>query len=222
MKRFVFICTAILFVGAPLMPQMLSETTYFTSFAANFVFQNNLHEVVPGRLYRSAAMDEDDLERIIREKRIKSVIDLRLSSAAVEPSGLTEKTVVEATGARYVSIPFSSACAKQKDRIQQLLDVYEKVETPVLIHCTSGTHRTGIAAALWLLEMEGADLSRAQEQISLHYGFIDAERRLKSYIQGEPTLDTVLTRYAADQQTEKSTFGAWLGKQQDLEPHVTK
>ena len=69
--------------------QMGSESTYFTSYAANAIFRHNFHSVIPGRFYRSAQMPRDALAETIREHGIRTVIDLRLNEDAPDESGTT-------------------------------------------------------------------------------------------------------------------------------------
>jgi uncharacterized protein (TIGR01244 family) len=211
-------------LALPFIPQIAGETTYFTSFAANFIFKNNLHEIVPGRFFRSGQMNPADLTQTMKEHNIKTVIDLRL---AVDDSdaeqGISEKQVVENAGGQYSHIPFSSARADQKEQIEKLLDTFEEAQTPILVHCSSGTHRSGIASALWLLEKEGKSVETAEDQISIRYGFFQFERDLKAFFQGKPTLDEVLREYAKANNAERISFREWLKNQDQLssEPKQT-
>lgn len=210
-------------VALPFVPQIAGETTYFTSFAANFIFKNNLHEIVPGRFYRSGQMNPKDLTETIQEHQIKTVIDLRL---AVDDSdaeqGISEKEVVENAGGHYEHIPFSSARADQKEQIEKLLDAFDQAQTPVLVHCSSGTHRSGIASAIWLLEKEGQPVEVAENQISSRYGFFKFERDIKAFFQGKPTLDAVLSYYAKANTAERISFRDWIKSQDQLSDHEKK
>ena len=192
---------------------MVGETTYFTSFASNFLFHNNLHVVAPGRFYRSAQMSREDIQSTIQRLGIRTVIDLRLNNDEPDASGRTQRETVERQGATYLHIPFSSARANQIDRLQNLVRAYESSPRPILVHCSSGTHRSGVASAVWLLDRENAPIETALEQITLRYGFIQWERDLKALFQGEPTLDTVLTDYAKAAAAEPLTFREWLERQ---------
>jgi len=217
MKKFLVIFAFLGILSLPFLPQIIGETTYFTSFAANFIFKNNLHEVVPGRFFRSAEMNPSDLSKTIKEHGIKTVIDLRLEIADNDAEqGITEKEVVEKAGGSYLHIPFSSARANQKEQLEQLLDAFDSVKTPILVHCSSGTHRSGVASAIWLIEKEGAPIEQAENQISAKYGYFQLERDIKAFFQGKPTLDAVLRYYAQANESERITFRDWLQKQDGL------
>jgi uncharacterized protein (TIGR01244 family) len=197
----------------PLAPQMLTDTTYFTSFAANFIFAHNLHSVVPGRFYRSAQMSREALEKTIRTYGIKTVIDLRLDQDEPDAAGQTEAQAAESAGAEYRHVPLSSSRADQKGKLLQLLDIYRDAPQPMLVHCSSGTHRSGIASALWLLDREGEDYEQAAEQFSARYGFFTIERKFKAFVQGKPTLDAVLRQYQeAQKQQPDLSIREWLEK----------
>ncbi|MFN8389013.1 MAG: tyrosine-protein phosphatase [Bdellovibrionota bacterium] len=211
MRKFSYAALFALCLSAPIIPQMVSETTYYTSFAANFLFRNNLHEVVPSKLYRSAEMSREDLKDTISKYGIKTVVDLRLNADDADSTGTTEEQATAASGAKYVHIPLSSARADQGDKLLKLLDTFKSAETPVLVHCTSGTHRSGIASALWLLEQEHKPYDVAAEQFSARYGFFEVERKMKALMQGKPTLDILLRQFHADEVDGKATdIRSWL------------
>ncbi len=190
--------------------QMGSDSTYFTSYAANALFRNNFHEVVPGRLYRSAQMPRDELTRAVREHGIKSVIDLRLTADAPDGTGLTEADAARRGGAVYRHVPFSSARIDQRKSLLELAAAFDELPRPVLVHCSSGTHRAGVASAVWLLEEEGRTPEEAAEQLTMRYGFFWPERRLKEIVQGRPTLDRAISEYARVRGESAVTFRDWV------------
>ena len=194
-----------------LVPQLLTDTTYYTSFISNFLFEHNLHEVVPGRFYRSAEMSRTDLEKTVRKLGIKTVIDLRLDKDSPDESGVSESQAAQKGGAAYHHIPLSSARADQKPALMDLLNLYQTEQAPMLVHCSSGTHRSGIASAIWLLDREHYTYEQAMEQLTARYGFFEIERKIKTLWQGKPTLDRVMTEYHSDATEGKSlSFRDWL------------
>lgn len=190
--------------------QMGTESTHFTSYAANALFRNNFHEVVPGRLYRSARMPRDELTRTVRKHGIKSVIDLRLTADAPDDTGLTEAQAARRGGAVYRHIPFSSARVNQRESLLRLLAAFNELPRPVLVHCSSGTHRAGVASAIWLLDQESRSPEEAAEQLTMKYGFFQPERDLKAFVQGHPTLDRAIREYALSAGRETITFQEWV------------
>ena len=90
-----------------------------------------------------------------------------------------------------------------------LLDLMDSVEKPMLIHCKSGADRTGIAAALYLLDQKGASIDAARAQLSLKYAH---QRWSKAGI-----LDHLLEAYATQIETDPMPIRDWLATHYDPE-----
>lgn len=198
--------------------QLIGESTAVTSSLANTLFHNNLHEVVPGRLFRSAQMSRGDLGETIDRHKIRSVIDLRLDEDAPDETGKEEADVAREHGAEYRHIPFSSAKAAQRPSLLALLRAYEELPRPILVHCSSGTHRSGVASALWLLDQEGATPETAAAQLSARYGYFQLERDMKAWWTGRPTLDRILGAFASAKKSTGVDLRTWMTESPLLEP----
>ena len=195
-------------------PQLIGETTYLTSYIANLIFSGNWHEVSPGKLYRSAELNSDELAKKIQQYDIKTVIDLRYGEDSGDITGKTEAQTAKENGAEYRHVPLRGSTAQQKQSLLQLVDSFDNSSSPILLHCTSGTHRSGLAAAVWLLTKEdtGDDkaVERAAQQLSSKYGFIFYERKIKSLLQGHQTIDAVLWHYLEERKKSGISFRDWL------------
>lgn len=130
----------------------------------------NFHVVDKGKLYRSAQLTAKRLEEIIKEYGIKTVINLR-GEIPGQTWWLKEKEVTTRLGVEFVTIPIRFSGLPRKDHIRALLDAYEKVSRPILIHCGRGAHRTGEAAALWVLDQMNGSKEQAHDQLSVRFGF---------------------------------------------------
>lgn len=170
---------------------------------------NNFHEVVPGRFYRAGEMPHRVLEGIVREYGIKTIIDLRWGEDDSDPSGRTEGDVARDLNVHYVHHRFRSAKIPKYEQVTALLESYDRAELPLLVHCSSGTHRTGFAAAIWLLDKEQYSRQAALEQFSPRYGFFRFERRVRAFLQDAPTLDSLVWRFAAEAKSKQS-IRDWL------------
>ncbi|MCB0322418.1 MAG: dual specificity protein phosphatase family protein [Bdellovibrionales bacterium] len=206
-----------LLLAALELPQLLGETTAVTSYLANSLFEHNLHEVVPHRYWRSGRIPPVELGQFIKEHGIKTVVNLSRSG---DGPGNEEQQAVQAAGARYFEVPLNAGRQPSLPRIRPLLDLFERIETPVLVHCTSGTHRSGVAAALWLLEREGATFQTAARQLSPRYGYFRAERRLKAYVSGYRTIDEMIWDYGQAHSLTARSFREWA--EDTLEPYDTE
>ncbi len=200
--------------------QLFTDSTYLTSYAANAIFRHNFHEVVPGRFYRSAQMSRDDLSELVSIHHIKSVIDLRLDDDAPDDTGLTEADAARRGGATYRHIPFSSSRADQRDGILDLISAYHELPQPILVHCSSGSHRSGVASAIWLIEAEHMPPHEAQKQLSLKYGYFQLERDWKAFWQKFPTLDRVISTYTQVRAERDIPFETWVKESRLLDPRA--
>lgn len=190
--------------------QVGSEETVFTSSVANVFFKDNFHSVADGKFYRSAEMSSDRLTERIAENHIRTVIDLRLGQEdAAEATQLEEETTKK-SGATYVHFPLRGSRTLPREKLEKLLEVLDHAETPILVHCSSGTHRSGLVSAIWLVEKEGVPVDVAAEQLSPAFGFFRSERALKSFIQGHPTIDNVFWSYQERARLHPITFREWV------------
>lgn len=191
-----------------LVPQIVGDTTVVTSYLANLLFRNNLHEVSAGRFYRSGEMSHKDLQQTIKELGIKTVIDLRWASDEPEADGLQEKDVVQGAGADYYHLRFKSSALPKTERVDRLLELYDSASEPILVHCSSGTHRTGMASAIWVNQRLGLGEEAMREQMSIKYGFFRWERQIKEFFQKQKTLDYLIWDYFAEKKPDES-FRQW-------------
>jgi protein tyrosine/serine phosphatase len=56
--------------------------------------------------------------------------------------------------------------------MEQILAIMEQAPKPILIHCKSGSDRTGLVGALYLYGEEGRSAQAADHQLALLYGHI--------------------------------------------------
>jgi protein tyrosine phosphatase (PTP) superfamily phosphohydrolase (DUF442 family) len=176
----------------------------------DYALHANFHEVVPGELFRSAEMSHEHLAATIRDYAIATVVDLRNGEPDPDESGRTEKDIVAAAGAAYVHVPLLSSKVPSRARLLELLDVFERSEKPILVHCSSGALRTGVASAIWLLTEEGAPPFEAVDQLDVRYGYTWIETALRRWQHGFDPLATILDTYTVANRTEAIAFRAWV------------
>lgn len=132
----------------------------------------NFHEVLPGRLYRSAQLSADNLGQYIDQYKIKTVINLRGGNPDAAWYRAEEAAVI-AHGAKEVNFEMSARKPLGMDRTLELLEVLRNAEGPVLIHCRSGADRTGLASVLYLQQIAGVDEETAEWQLSPLFGHLN-------------------------------------------------
>lgn len=111
------------------------------------------HVVTPGVLYRSAALGPEEMSEIIRQFKVKSVVNLRDDVKFAE-RGLSEKAWVESQGLTYVYL--GSLPGRRLERVCKFLEVVTDPKyQPVLVHCHQGLNATGFAVAAYRICAEG-------------------------------------------------------------------
>ena len=195
--------------------QILFESTWFTSSIGFLFSSGNFHVVKEGRLYRSAALSKEDLEEKVKTLGIRTVIDLRRGGDEVEENGYSEKRSLEGLGAEYFWIPLVGSNTHQAGSISRLIEIAKNNHAPVLIHCSSGTHRSGVASAIWLMVAEGENPEIAAKQLSNEFGFFYSERKLKGLIMGHDTIDAIIWNYLKEYHSKGISFQDWFNEQGD-------
>jgi protein tyrosine/serine phosphatase len=130
----------------------------------------NFHEVVTGRLYRSAQLDKEALDFFVKKFGIKTIVNLRGRHAGSR-WWREETKFAKENSVKHFDVPMSSSKPPSRQNLLKLLKIFKDAPAPVLVHCMSGTNRTGEAAAIWLLEKEKSEKSEALEQLSDKFGY---------------------------------------------------
>ena len=131
----------------------------------------NFHTVVAGRVYRCAQPSAAELEKICRERGIRTVVNLRGCCAPLEWY-LDECRVTHALNVAQEDVSLSATRLPSTREIRRLVEVLDHCEYPVLFHCYRGADRTGLASAVVLLLREGVALDEALGQLGISYGHV--------------------------------------------------
>lgn len=195
-------------VGVALAPLALLPVGDTLLWLRDYFLHDNLHEVVPGRFFRSAEMSQERLLQVAHEHGIRTVIDLRMGGPTAKADQPIDPDALRHEGIRYVPLRLNSKRVPSPDRIHELLRIYSEAELPVLVHCSSGANRTGVASAIWLLEMEGRPLAEAKDQLSMRFGYTVLEYYLDVLGSGIPPLVDLLRQFETT--GGGMSFGAWV------------
>jgi hypothetical protein len=148
------------------------------------VFGGNVRTVVPGQVYRSGQLTGNgiqplsaqwvgnSLDNVLRSHHIRTVINLRGGSAQ-DAWYRAEETACAQDSAAHVDIPMSARFLPPPDRLRQLLDTFDHAAYPILIHCSAGADRTGLASAIYVHLYRHIPLDEAEAgQLTLRYGHV--------------------------------------------------
>ncbi len=125
------------------------------------------HAVRPD-FYRSSQPAPFQIRHVARFG-IRTIVNLR----GANDSGhyhLEREAAAEA-GLALVDFPMKSRRAPPKATVLQALDLFGRIEYPVLVHCKSGIDRTGLMSALYLLS-RGESASTALGQFARRFGYV--------------------------------------------------
>lgn len=127
--------------------------------------------VVEGRVYRSAQLSPEQLQRVISERGIRTIINLRGRWKGEEWYEKEAETAGK-NNVRLFDIKLSPHELPVYHKLISLLDVLATAERPLLIHCLRGSDRTGLVSALALSIELDPPLRALKEQFSFRYGVI--------------------------------------------------
>lgn len=133
--------------------------------------QGNFAVVSDQLVYRSRQLTGSELTKVIEQHHIKSILNLR-----GENQGSSwyrdEVAVAEVQHVQLADYQLSANRELASMEVAELLALMRTLPKPMLIHCRSGADRTGLAAALYLFEVEGRPPQVASSQLSWLYGHV--------------------------------------------------
>ena len=168
----------------------------------------NLHQVTDG-IWRSAQPAPRHL-RAAAERGVRRVINLR--GEETHGAYWLEKETCARIGLELVDLRLRSRAAPSREDIAAMRAEIAAIDRPTLIHCKSGSDRTGLFCALYLILMEGVPVAEARRQLSLRYGHV---RLTKTGI-----LDHFFDQYLEHDARSPTPFAEWLDALYDPEALV--
>jgi protein tyrosine/serine phosphatase len=129
---------------------------------------HNQHEVVPGLLYRSAQLPAGEFISLAKQTGLRTVINLRGENVGSDWYDAQYRAAKE-LGVGFLNYRMSASRELTVEQMTELAQILRAAPKPVLIHCGSGSDRTGLACALYLLEA-GYPPTAVANQLSLQFG----------------------------------------------------
>src|SRR5262245_50969558 len=99
----------------------------------------NRHVVIPGRVYRSAQLTPAQLERVVLEHDIKTVVNLRGRPFSDWYPAQSETT--QGLGVSQEDVTTSANRLPAPGEVRRLIEVFDQSEHPILIHCQRSEER---------------------------------------------------------------------------------
>ncbi len=134
------------------------------------MFPKRFAVVTEGKVYRSGELTPAALAEVVRENKIKTIVDLGAFIEYPEAEE-RERQTADAIGAvRYQFGLYGDATGNANYYLQALRIMNDPEQQPVLVHCGAGTHRTGCAIAMYRTIVEGVAPKVALEEAT-HFAY---------------------------------------------------
>lgn len=169
------------------------------------VLWHNEDEIAPGA-WRSNQPSPKRLERFAA-RGVKTVLNLR--GANMDSNYMLEREACDRLGLRLIDYPMAARAALERERYLGLLDIFDTIEKPFVLHCKSGADRAGLASALYLIHVAGVVPEEARAMLSRRYVHL---RQTKTGI-----LDYLLEMYIAAHAATGISLRDWFATEYDRE-----
>lgn len=153
----------------------------FSLFGCKYI--NNLHEIDPGKYYRSGQLTGKEFEELIKKRGIKTIINLR--GPSTDYWYQDELATANRFGVTHIDIAMSAKRLPHRKDLIKLLESFETAERPILVHCQGGADRTGEATAIYQMLYMGKTKSEALKMLTVKYFHIEQKMPAKRYFISE-------------------------------------
>ncbi len=131
----------------------------------------NVHEVIPGRLYRGAQPSAHSLEQLIDRYGIRTVLNTR-GCCYRDQWYRDQAAVCQRRGVELHDVTFSAVHYPSRHEMALLIDILDRAQPPIFVHCRHGADRTGIAAMTAKLLLDDQSFAAARSQLGPRYGHV--------------------------------------------------
>ena len=136
----------------------------------NQLFFRNFGVVDPEKVFRSK-QPTGWLEGLIRTHKLASILNLRGGSPA-DPFYADELRLTQNYGVDFYDFLISPTRRPTRRELLVLIDLFGRCRYPLLIHCKSGSDRTGLATGLYQMVVKGSGPAEAINALTIHYGHV--------------------------------------------------
>lgn len=126
---------------------------------------HNEEEIAPG-VWRANQPNRARF-RAYADRGIRAVLTLR--GASDQPHQVLSAEGVKLAGLIHYRFPLKARRLVPRDTLLRLLDLFEVIERPFVMHCKSGADRSGLASFLYLLSQTDTPPEVARRQLSWRY-----------------------------------------------------
>lgn len=132
---------------------------------------DNLAAVQPSRTFRAGQMKPARLDAVLQKRGIRTIVNLRGHCGEFDWYR-DECRVAHDAGVSLEDITLSAIRLPAPSEVRRLIEVLDRAEHPILLHCRQGVDRTGLASVIVKLLEPRTTLATAERQLSLAFGFV--------------------------------------------------
>jgi protein-tyrosine phosphatase len=146
----------------------------------DYVFADQFAEIVPGKVYRGAWQKPWPMERIVRDRKIKTIV--ALAHPGDHPLALKEKAFAERMGVRWVHIPIvEQRAGEDPDEVSDKLEeaaavVADPANQPVYFHCHHGINRASMLQIAYRTMYCDWTMEQANDEIARTFGLVTVSK----------------------------------------------
>jgi len=134
------------------------------------VIGGNVHTVVRGQVYRSAQLTGHNLDEVLANDHVRSVLNLRGGN----PSNAWYRNELDECrvhGVTHYDIDMSARRYPTPGQLAKIFDVFDHAAYPILYHCKAGSDRTGLVSTIYLNSYRHEPIDKAYaDGLSWRYG----------------------------------------------------
>lgn len=159
------------------------------------IFNDNLRPVERQTFYRSGQMGRAKLSAVIGHYGIKTVVNLR----GEQPDERWYQREVQAcaeNGIQHYDLKWSMMRIPEPASLLEAVEIIERADTPILVHCHAGVHRAGTASAVYRL-MRGDGIENARDEFGMFFMNAPIGNLLDLYDGTKPFAEWVREDYPA-------------------------
>jgi protein tyrosine phosphatase (PTP) superfamily phosphohydrolase (DUF442 family) len=138
---------------------------------ADTFLEDDNFRVVDASLYRSGQLRPDEWTESLNEQNYRSVLNLRGSNPG-QSWYETELRFAADHGLRHYDYALSARVVPSDAEMQDIVEILRTAPKPLLVHCNSGSDRTGLVSALYVYSVKGATAAQAAQQLSVWFGHV--------------------------------------------------
>lgn len=154
----------------------------YVQFVHPNLFPKNFGVVAEGKLYRSGNLTAMATRSVIREHRIKTIVDLGAYDTRPELEIEAQQVADEMGVERRVFRLSGDGTGNPNAYVEALRIITDPSKQPVLVHCAAGSERTGVCIMLYRELVEGKPAGSTMNETLEHGHDPEDNRKMAPYL----------------------------------------